>query len=285
MSLTRMISLASELKTALLTISSRSCRYPLVRNSKARAARDGVRNRPSRCGSSPIASSKFRKVSSMRASLAAPHFGRPRMRRSAACNSVSPLPDESILVQPTLRIFFVVERDGLLGELERVLRVEHDRELFRALRVLARHDRAGMGPVRNTARMQGGRGRLDSLSRSEISTDIKQNFVRFNVVVDPRNFHRFRVRIEQTRRERADDVAANLECLMDRRRLMDGAGNRLEILCVECEGINVTVPSNDIEGVVRHGDDSPARPVFHQNLGVAFLVGRVQFGRSVKIAL
>src|ERR1043166_4360579 len=165
MSLTRMISLASELKTALLTISSRSCRYPLVRNSKARAARDGVRNRPSRCGSSPIASSKFRKVCSMRASLAAPHLGRLRMRGSAACNSVSPLPNESTLVQPALRIFLVVERDGLFGELEGVLRVEHDRELFRALRALACHDRARMRAVRNAARMQCEIGRASCRER------------------------------------------------------------------------------------------------------------------------
>src|SRR4029453_18960310 len=101
-----------------------------VRNSNALAARIGVLSKPSRCGSSPIASSRFKNVSSMRASFAAPHFGMLRIRRSAACSSVSPLPDGFTLVQPAQRIFFVIERDRRFGQLERVLGVEHDRELF-----------------------------------------------------------------------------------------------------------------------------------------------------------
>src|SRR5213075_1919659 len=108
---------------------------------------------PSRWGSSPIASSRFRKLSSMRASLAAPHFGMLRMRRSAACNSVSPLPDEFILVEPAQRIFFVVELHRRFGQLEGMLGVEHDRQLFGTRRVFARHDCSRMRAVRNSARM------------------------------------------------------------------------------------------------------------------------------------
>ncbi len=109
----------------------------------------------------------------MLATRAAPQRGILLMRRSAACNSVSvsefpsrmsisltrlerrhqgapvELSERSEaqlalcrLLEPALRIFPVVERNGLLGELERVLRVEHHRQLFCARGVLARHDRA-----------------------------------------------------------------------------------------------------------------------------------------------
>src|SRR6266404_7193381 len=98
-----------------------------------------------------------------------------------------------------------------------------------------------MRSMRNSARVQRDRGRLDSPTRSKVPAHIKQNLVRFDVVVHPRNFHRFRMCIEKARRESADDVAANLESLMNGRWLMDGAGDRLEILGIEGEWINVSV--------------------------------------------
>ena len=58
-----------------------------------------------------------------------------------------------LLLEPALRIFRVVERHCLFGELERVLRVKHNRQLFRPRRILARHDRSGVRAMRNAARM------------------------------------------------------------------------------------------------------------------------------------
>src|SRR5438046_10493622 len=104
-----------------------------------------------------------------------------------------------------------------------------------------------MRPVRNTARMERDRARLNAFARAEIAAHVKEYFVGFDVVVHPRNFHRFRMIIEHARRKGADDVTANLEGLMDWRRLMDGAGDRLEILRVEGEGIDEAIPAEDIE--------------------------------------
>src|SRR2546423_15640071 len=98
-----------------------------------------------------------------------------------------------------------------------MLRIEHNRKLLSTLGVLTRHDRARMGPMRNSARMQRDRGRLDSATRPEISAHIKENFVGFDVIVRPWNFDGLWVRIEQARRESTDDVTANFKCLMDRR--------------------------------------------------------------------
>src|SRR5439155_12887404 len=112
---------------------------------------------------------------------------------------------------------------------------------------LAGHDRARMRAVRNAARMQRDRAALDSAARAKIPAHIKQYLVGFDVVVHPWNLDRFGMRIEHARRERADHVATDLERLMDRRRLMDRACNRLEVLGVEGERIEITVPSHRIE--------------------------------------
>ena len=58
-----------------------------------------------------------------------------------------------LLLEPALRIFRVVERHCLFGELERVLCVKHNRQLFGPGGILARHDRPGMRAMRNAARM------------------------------------------------------------------------------------------------------------------------------------
>src|SRR6266702_7925943 len=130
-----------------------------------------------------------------------------------------------------------------------MLCVEHDGELFGARCILTRHNRAGMWPVRNPARMQCDRATLNAASRTEIPAHIKEHFIGFDVVVHPWNPDRFRVSVEHARRERADDVAANLERLMDRRRLMHRAGDRLEILRIKGEWVKIAIPADCIEGM------------------------------------
>src|ERR1051326_3307478 len=119
-----------------------------------------------------------------------------------------------------------------------------------------------MRAVWNATRMERDRGRLDSATRSEISAHVKKNLVGFDIVMHPGNFHCFGMRIEQTRRERAHNITTDLKCLMNRRRLMNRTRDRLEILRIECERINVSVPADDIEGMMRHRHNCPARPIF-----------------------
>src|SRR6185503_14642923 len=124
----------------------------------------------------------------------------------------------------------------------------------------------------DSARMQRNRGGFNPAARSEITANVEQYLICFDIIVNPRNFHRFRMGIEQARRERADNVTANLKRLMDGRWLVNRAGNRLEILGVERERINVAIPANDIERMMRHRHARPARSVLHQDLGIFFLV-------------
>ena len=166
-----------------------------------------------------------------------------------------------------------------------MLRVEHHRQLFGTQRVPARYDCARMRPVWNSARMERNRGRLDSAARSEISADVKQDLIGLDVVVYPRDFHGLRMCIEHARSKCAHDVSANLERLMDWRRLVHRAGNWFEILRVKCERINEPIPADDVERMMRHRHHSPARAVFDQNFRVAFFVYGVQLSWPVQIAL
>src|SRR5690242_21835389 len=91
--------------------------------------------------------------------------------------------------------------------------------------------------------------------------------------------------IEQAWREGANNIAANLKRLMDGRWLVNGAGNRLKVLGVEREWVNVTIPANNIERMMRHRYARPPRTVFHQDLGIFFFVNHIQSRTPVKIAL
>ncbi len=111
--------------------------------------------------------------------------------------------------------------------------------------------------------MQRDRSRFDSAPRAEISAHVKQHFVGFNVVVHPRNLYGLGMRIEQPRRECAHDIAANLKRLMDWRRLVNRAGDRLEVLRIKRERINVAIPADHIEWMMRHRHLGPARAILH----------------------
>src|ERR1700737_3043902 len=91
--------------------------------------------------------------------------------------------------------------------------------------------------------------------------------------------------IEQTRREGADNIAANLKRLMNWRGLVHRPGDWLEILGIERERINVAIPADDIERMMRHRHAGPARSVFHQDLNVFFPVDRIELTWRVKVAL
>ena len=122
--------------------------------------------------------------------------------------------------------------------------------------------------------MQRDRSAFDAAPRTEISADVKQNFVGLHVVVHPRDLDRFRMRIEQARRERADDVTAHFKGLMNRRRLMHGAGDRFEVGGVEGKRIEIPVPAERIERMMRVHHPGQARAILHQHVHIFFAIDR-----------
>src|SRR4030095_7302366 len=101
----------------------------------------------------------------------------------------------------------------------------------------------------------------------------------------PRNLDRLRMCIEEAWRERADDITAHFKGLMDRRWLVHRARNRFEILCVESERIEITIPPDRIERMLGQGHACETRTVLNQNIYVFLFVDGNDLRRSMKITL
>jgi hypothetical protein len=91
--------------------------------------------------------------------------------------------------------------------------------------------------------------------------------------------------IEHPRRERADHVTAHLKGLVDRRRLVHRAGDRLEIRRVEREGVEVSIPTECVEGMMRMNHARQAGAILDQHLHVLLRIDREHFGWPMEIAL
>ena len=68
-----------------------------------------------------------------------------------------------------------------------------------------------------------------------------------------RNLDRFGMCVEVSWREGANDKSGGFKSLLNWRRLMNSAGDRLEIIGVEGEGIGHAVPADDVERVMGQG--------------------------------
>src|SRR5581483_5279368 len=94
-----------------------------------------------------------------------------------------------------------------------------------------------------------------------------------------RDGDRHRVEVELARTEGADDEVPTLEGLVRGRRLVDAAGDRLEVVDRERPWKEVAVPADDVERVVV--DDVRLVAAAHANLHreLAALADGVQLGR------
>src|SRR5215472_15837463 len=93
------------------------------------------------------------------------------------------------------------------------------------------------------------------------------------------------MRIEHARRKRANDITADLERLVDWRRLMHCAGDWFKILRVKRERIEISVPTDRIERMLRQRDPRKSRSVFHENIDIFLFIDRNYFPRTMKVAL
>src|SRR4026209_1698766 len=93
------------------------------------------------------------------------------------------------------------------------------------------------------------------------------------------------MRVEHARRKGAYYISADLERLMNRWRLMQRAGNRLEILCVESERVEIAIPPDRIERMMRQRHPRKSRSILYENIDVFLLIDSNYLARTVKIAL
>ena len=125
---------------------------------------------------------------------------------------------------------------------------------------------------------------FDTLSRTEISVDVEQDFVRLHVGMRVGNLDRIRMMIQMSRRESAHDESAAFKRLLIRRRQMNRSCQRFEIPGVERVGIKKTVPADDVERMLRHDNTREPATVLDQQRRVARIVDRPQFGWSVEVS-
>ncbi|KFK22380.1 hypothetical protein AALP_AAs73115U000100, partial [Arabis alpina] len=153
----------------------------------------------------------------------------------------------------------------------------------------------GSRPVGVAARVQRDRPDPDAraLARLVVAADVEHDLVGVDVGVVVGHRDRLRVVVDLARAERADHEAARLEDLVHRRRLVDLAGDRHEVLDVERVGVEAAVPAHHVErvgGVGQPGADDAAGSVAavldqHLDVGRAVAVEQQRLGGAVQVAL
>src|SRR5262249_11229111 len=110
-------------------------------------------------------------------------------------------------------------------------------------------------------------------------------FVGIDVTMVVRRRNGVRVEVIRTRTEGAHDEAIAFERLMHRRRLMDAANDRLEVVDVERPRVEVPVPADAVEWMVVENQLVDTVVLFYEKCEVAHLVVRVQLLRNADVAL
>src|SRR5262249_20858673 len=109
--------------------------------------------------------------------------------------------------------------------------------------------------VRNAARVEGKGADLDTATAAEVAAHIIDHLIGVDIAVVVGHRHRLGMVIQLARTERADNEARPFKRLVDRRRLMNTASDRLEVVDAEGIGIEIAIPADhiqrvEIEGVV-----------------------------------
>ena len=143
-----------------------------------------------------------------------------------------------------------------------------------------------------TARVQRDRADVDAgaLARLVVAADVEHHLVGVDVRVVVGHRDRLLVVVDLARAEVADHEVGALEDLVHRRRLVDLAGDRHEVLDVERVGVEAAVPADHVERVRRVGDPGADQAggavasVLDQHLHVGATLDE-RFDRAEQVAL
>src|SRR6185503_11257082 len=117
-------------------------------------------------------------------------------------------------LEPGIGVGLVVVRLGVGRDVERMERVEHDRELVRLLGPQGGLRRAGVRSVRDAGRMVREGSDLDAAAAHEIAVHVVQHLVGIHVPVVVRDRDRERMVVVHPRDEGADHEIPSLEALV-----------------------------------------------------------------------
>src|SRR3954449_5015329 len=182
----------------------------------------------------------------------APAGGPARCARAAARDPGSAGARSRAPPRPRPGVATVVHRRPGLTEGERPEGVDHDGELVEELGAEGALHRSRLRAVAVPAGVQRDRALPDAraLAGLVVPVDVEHDLVGVDVGVVVGHRYRERVVVDLPGHEVADDEVLRLEDLVHRRRLMDAAGDRLEVGDVERVGVEAAVPAHDVEGVL-----------------------------------
>src|SRR5438034_10951845 len=150
--------------------------------------------------------------------------------------------------------------------------------------VAAGDDGAGVRAVRDAARVKRDRGLLDAFAAGKMAPNIEEHFVRLDVGMCPGNADGFRMRVQHPGSKSADDKPRSIESLMDRRRLVERAGDRLEVVGIKRVRVKHAVPTDHVERMMGEGVASQTPAVLDENRRVFFAVDDLRLAGSVEVA-
>ncbi len=139
--------------------------------------------------------------------------------------------------------------------------------------------------MRDAARVQSDARLLHAAAAAELATHVIQHFVGLHVGMGVGHLDRFRMRVQHARGEGAQDKSGSIKGLLHRGRLVDRAGDRLEIVGIEGERIIHAVPADHVEWMMSQGVARQPVAVLDQDRGILLLVHDVDVLRPVQIAL
>ena len=145
--------------------------------------------------------------------------------------------------------------------------------------------------MRVAARVQRDRAEADprALARLVVAADVEHHLVAVDVGVVVGHRDRQLVVVDLARQEVADHEVVALEDLVHRRRLVDLAGDRHEVLDVERVGVEAAVPADHVERVGRVGhpgaDDARRWSRCLTSTSTSVALGQERLGRAVQVAL
>ena len=145
--------------------------------------------------------------------------------------------------------------------------------------------RPGCGPWGRPSGCRVMRAVLDALAAHELVVAVIEHLVGHHVRMIVRRRHRLRVVVVQPRHEGAEHEAVALEGLVHRRRLVQPAGDRLEVVDAEGPGVVVAVPADGVEGVMVEDHALADCPALHHDGEFPGLVVERQQGRRPDIPL
>ncbi len=171
----------------------------------------------------------------------------------------------------------VVELERGLCRVQRAEGVAHDRQLVGVGGAEGLLDGARVRAVRDALGVQAHRPDVDAPARLVVALHVVEHLVGVEVRVVVGHRHRFRVEVEHPRAEGADHEVVTLERLVDRRRHVELADDRREVVDVEDVRVVAPVPPDDVARVVvvHVGVNAVARLDAHFELAALVGVERV----------